>query len=74
MSTYRIDGIKYNPANWAGLAPSERAACNRFAAARGPVYSVLQPHKDMTCDRISDAAAQSRSQLVIGQGLRICPA
>jgi DNA-binding transcriptional regulator YiaG len=34
MSTYRIDGIKYNPANWAALDPSERAACNRFAAAR----------------------------------------
>lgn len=34
MSTYRINGIKYNPANWAGLDPAERAACNRFAAAR----------------------------------------
>lgn len=34
MATYRIDGIKYNPANWASLDPSERAACNRFAAAR----------------------------------------
>lgn len=34
MSTYRINGIKYNPANWAALDATERAACNRFAAAR----------------------------------------
>lgn len=33
-NTYRIEGVKYNPANWAGLEPSERAACARFAAAR----------------------------------------
>lgn len=35
MATYRItNGIKYNPANWAGLEESERKACARFAAKR----------------------------------------
>jgi hypothetical protein len=31
---YRIEGVKYNPENWASLAPTERAACARFAAQR----------------------------------------
>lgn len=49
MSTYRINGIKYNPANWAGLDPAERAACNRFAAARERELNTITA-ETYTCD------------------------
>lgn len=49
MSTYRINGIKYNPANWAGLDATERAACNRFAAARERELNTITANA-YTCD------------------------
>lgn len=49
MSTYRIDGIKYNPANWAGLDESERKACNRFAAKRERELNTITA-TPWTCD------------------------
>lgn len=48
MATYRIDGVKYNPANWAMLEKTERAACARFAARRERELNTIETNEH-TC-------------------------
>lgn len=45
MATYRIEGVKYNPANWAELDKTERAACARFAAKRERELNTIETNE-----------------------------